>query len=42
MYLRRGYLPDGRGIAYQGATVDPGGSVRVDDDLTLMMLRPLR
>jgi ribosomal protein S18 acetylase RimI-like enzyme len=41
MYLRRGYLPDGRGPAYQGATVTPGTSVPLDDDLVLMMTRRL-
>jgi GNAT superfamily N-acetyltransferase len=39
MYLRRGYLPDGRGLAYRAATVAPGARVRVDDDLALMMTR---
>lgn len=42
MYLRRGYLPDGRGVAYRGTTVPPGDPVRVDDDLVIMMTRPLR
>jgi GNAT superfamily N-acetyltransferase len=42
MYLRRGYLPDGRGLAYRGITVPPGDTVAVDDDLTLMMTRRLR
>jgi GNAT superfamily N-acetyltransferase len=41
MYLKRGYLPDGRGIAYEFAPVAPGTMVRVDDDLTLMMTRKL-
>jgi GNAT superfamily N-acetyltransferase len=41
MYLRRGYLPDGRGLAYRGATVTPGTSVPLDDDLALMMTRRL-
>ena len=42
MYLRRGYLPDGRGLAFRGVTVPPGGAVVVDDDLALMMTRRLR
>jgi GNAT superfamily N-acetyltransferase len=42
MYLRRGYLPDGRGVAYRGAPASPGSAVRVDDDLALMMTRGLR
>ncbi|WP_199511210.1 GNAT family N-acetyltransferase [Nucisporomicrobium flavum] len=41
MYLRRGYLPDGRGVAYGATPVPPGTPVRVDDDLALMMTRPL-
>jgi hypothetical protein len=41
MYLKRGYLPDGRGIAWQGRTVAAGTAVRVDDDLTLMMTHAL-
>jgi GNAT superfamily N-acetyltransferase len=41
LYLGRGYLPDGRGIAYRGNPVDPGTSVPVDDDLVLMMTRRL-
>jgi RimJ/RimL family protein N-acetyltransferase/predicted N-acetyltransferase YhbS len=41
MYLRRGYLPDGRGVAYRGAPVPAGTPVRVDDDLALMMTRSL-
>lgn len=41
MYLRRGYLPDGRGVAYRGSVVLPGTSVRVDDNLVLMLIRRL-
>ena len=41
MYLARGYRPDGRGITYQAETVAPGTTVRVDDDLVLMMSRQL-
>jgi GNAT superfamily N-acetyltransferase len=42
MYLKRGYLPDGRGIAYEFTPVLPGTTVPVDDELTLMMTRLLR
>jgi hypothetical protein len=31
-----------RGITYRGVTVEPGETVRVDDDLALMMTRRLR
>jgi GNAT superfamily N-acetyltransferase len=41
MYLKRGYLPDGRGIAYQFTPVLPGATVRLDDNLNLMMMRVL-
>jgi GNAT superfamily N-acetyltransferase len=39
MYLARGYRPDGCGVAYRRERVEPGATVRVDDDLTLMMTR---
>jgi GNAT superfamily N-acetyltransferase len=39
MYLKRGYLPDRQGLIYQNRVVEPGSSVRVDDDLVLMMTR---
>lgn len=42
MYLARGYRPDGHGVAYHGRTVAPGGEVRVDDALALMLTKPLR
>ncbi|MEE6256931.1 GNAT family N-acetyltransferase [Plantactinospora sonchi] len=42
MYLRRGYLPDGRGVTYRGSVALPGTPVRVDDDLVLMLIRRLR
>jgi GNAT superfamily N-acetyltransferase len=41
MYLQRGYLPDGKGIAYEFRPVAPGTTVRVDDELNLMMTRRL-
>jgi hypothetical protein len=42
MYLKRGYLPGGSGIAYEFNPVVPGATVRVDDDLNLMMTRVLK
>jgi GNAT superfamily N-acetyltransferase len=41
LYLRRGYLPDGRGIAYGGRTVVVGDSIRLDDSATLMFTKPV-
>jgi GNAT superfamily N-acetyltransferase len=39
LYVRRGYVPDGRGLMYANRPVAPGSEVRVDDDATLMMVR---
>ncbi len=41
LYVRRGYLPDGRGVMYDYEPVRPGGSIRLDDDAILMMTKPL-
>jgi GNAT superfamily N-acetyltransferase len=41
MYAKRGYIPDGRGIMYDGVPVEPGESVRIDDDACLMYMREL-
>jgi GNAT superfamily N-acetyltransferase len=41
MYLKRGYLPDGHGVAYEFTPLLPGATVRVDDNLNLMMTRVL-
>jgi len=42
LYLKRGYIPDGRGITYDYQFVLPGSSVRVDDDLLLWLLKQLK
>ena len=42
MYVRRGYLPDGKGIMYDNQPVPPGEMTRNDDDLTLMFTKTLR
>jgi GNAT superfamily N-acetyltransferase len=39
IYVRRGYLPDGRGIMYASQPVEPGATIRIDDDATLMLTR---
>jgi GNAT superfamily N-acetyltransferase len=41
LYLKRGYLPDGRGMAYGGRSVAPGDTVRLDDSTTLMFVKRL-
>jgi len=41
LYCRRGYLPDGLGVSYEGRLVEPGEMVRVDDDLNLFFTKRL-
>ncbi|MEM6645344.1 MAG: N-acetyltransferase [Bacteroidota bacterium] len=41
LYVRLGYIPDGRGVAYDHRTVAPGEHVRVDDSLVLYFTKPL-
>jgi hypothetical protein len=41
LYVRRGYIPDGRGIIYRGRTVNFGEAVTADDDLVLCFTREL-
>ena len=41
IYARRGYLPDGRGIMYRNQPVEPGATIRIDDDAALMLTRPV-
>jgi GNAT superfamily N-acetyltransferase len=42
MYVKRGYIPDGRGIAYHNQTVSYQQQVAVDDDLVLYFTKRLR
>ncbi|MFN8375078.1 MAG: GNAT family N-acetyltransferase [Anaerolineae bacterium] len=42
MYVRRGYIPDGRGLFFRGHFVKPGDKVIVDDDLSLQFTKKLR
>jgi GNAT superfamily N-acetyltransferase len=42
MYVKRGYVPDGRGLLYHGHFVQPGEQVVVDDDLILCFTKKLR
>lgn len=41
MYIRRGYVPDGHGMAYHDEYVQHGDQVTVDDDLVLFLIREL-
>jgi GNAT superfamily N-acetyltransferase len=35
LYVKRGYIPDARGITYRNRFVEEGASVVVDDDLVM-------
>lgn len=39
MYVKRGYIPDGRGIMYNNSPVVPGSLIRADDDLALFLIK---
>lgn len=42
LYVRHGYQPDGRGVAYGGVNVSPGAVIRVDDSAALYLTREIR
>lgn len=42
LYVLRGYVPDGRGAAWNTVQTTPGQTVTVDDDLVLYFTRTLR
>ncbi len=42
LYMKRGYIPDGRGLIWHGQQVEPGATIVADDDLTLYFTRELR
>jgi GNAT superfamily N-acetyltransferase len=42
IYARRGYLPDGRGIMYRNQPVEPGATIRIDDEAGLMLTHLVR
>ena len=42
LYVLRGYVPDGRGIAWNQVQTSPGQTVQVDDDLALYFTRAVR
>jgi GNAT superfamily N-acetyltransferase len=41
LYVKRGYIPDGRGITYRNQFVDEGAQVRLDDDLVMHFTKQL-
>jgi GNAT superfamily N-acetyltransferase len=42
LYVRRGYIPNGRGVTYQDRYIDEGSYVLLDDDLVLHFTKQLR
>ncbi len=42
LYVRRGFVPDGRGASYDVKPVTPGAHYRIDDDLVLFLTKELR
>jgi GNAT superfamily N-acetyltransferase len=42
LYVRRGYIPDGRGVTYRDRYIDEGSQVMLDDDLILHFTKQLR
>lgn len=41
LYVKRGYIPDGRGITYRNQFVDEGAQVWLDDDLVMHFTKQL-
>ena len=41
LYVKRGYVPDGRGLSYNGRILKPMEKTVVDDDLVLYFTKPL-
>jgi GNAT superfamily N-acetyltransferase len=41
LYVKRGYIPDGRGITYRNCFVEEGASVLLDDDLLMHFTKRL-
>jgi GNAT superfamily N-acetyltransferase len=42
LYVKRGYIPDARGITYRNRFVEEGASVVVDDDLIMHFTKQFR
>jgi len=42
LYIKRGYIPDGRGISYNETFINCGDSITVDDDLILCFTKELK
>ena len=42
LYVKRGYIPDGKGVTYNYEPIVPGNSYPLDDDLVLWFTKKLR
>ncbi len=42
LYIRRGYIPDGRGVSWNGRLMPAGASVILDDGLVLHLVKDLQ
>ena len=41
LYIKRGYIPDGKGVTYNYESTIPGNSYPLDDDLVLWFTKRL-
>ncbi len=41
LYVKRGYIPDGRGVSYRNCYVDEGSNILLDDNLVLHFTKQL-
>lgn len=42
LYVKRGYIPDGKGVTYNYQYAQPGSNVALDDDLVLWFIKRLQ
>lgn len=42
LYIKRGYIPDGKGVSYNYEIVAPGNNYPVDDDLVLWLIKNIK
>ncbi len=42
LYVKRGYIPDGKGVTYNYHPTTPGNNYSLDDDLILWFTKKLR
>jgi GNAT superfamily N-acetyltransferase len=41
LYAKLGYVPDGNGVTYDREPIAPERAYRIDDDLSLMLIKPI-